>query len=521
MINFEKRIFRKLQEPFLNQFMRMKNIACCSLLFLSMVLNAQRTYQKDAELAGIKSLEKFISFLALPNDGREKGELEKNIDWSRNELGALGFRTALLTTSSMPLVVADLVVDKQLPTVAFYLHLDGQAIDPSKWEQESPWKAVLKTQANGHWEAVSWEKASGTDNKELRIFARSSSDDKGPFIMLTTALQILTAKDQSPAFNVKLILDFEEESSSPGLPEAVGKYKEQLKADLLLILDGPMHASGEPTLVFGNRGISALTLTTYGPATPQHSGHYGNYIPNPALRLTQILGSMKDSEGRVTIPGFYEGIVIDKATSAILNKTPNVEAAIQQRTKIGSVDYVGRTYQESLQYPSLNIRGLKSGWVGKQTRTIIPATATAEIDVRLVLESNPEKLIASIKKHIEAMGYTVLNTEPTDEQKREFKKIVKMTYKISYPAFRTPVNSKGGKWLSKTLEEYYGSEPIKIRTSGGSVPISPFVNQLGVPAIGLPTVNIDNNQHSPNENLRLGNYFSGIETFIFLLEQKF
>lgn len=491
------------------------------LLFSSMFLNAQRSYKAIAVAEGQISLDQFTAFLALPNDGVNKNELQQNMDWSTEKLAALGFTTKLLKTSSMPLVVADLTVATQLPTLAFYLHLDGQAIDPSKWEQESPWKAVLKEENNGKWEMVDWEKANSSSHEDLRIFARSSSDDKGPFLMMLTALKTLMEQKQKLAYNIKIILDFEEESSSPGLPEAVSNYKEELTADLLLILDGPMHASGKPTLVFGNRGIASMTLTTYGPSTPQHSGHYGNYIPNPALRMSQLLASMKDAEGRVVIPGFYDGITIDDTTSAILNNIPDEAAAIKYRTQIGSIDYVGRTYQEALQYPSLNIRGLQSGWVGKQTRTIIPATATAEIDIRLVVESDPKKLISAIKTHIEDRGYTVLDKEPTADQRRTLDKIVKMNAKISYPAFRTAVTSKEGNWLSAILQTYYGTSPVKIRTSGGSVPISPFVNQLGVPAIGLPTVNIDNNQHSPNENLRLGNYFRGIETFMAVLTTTF
>ena len=174
-----------------------------------------------------------------------------------------------------------------------------------------------------------------------------------------------------------------------------------------------------------------------------------------------------------------------------------------------------------MQYPSLNIRGLQSGWVGSQVRTIIPSTAQAEIDVRLVLESNPLRLVNLIKNHIESLGYKILNDEPNDNQRLSNNKLVKMNYKISYPAFRTPINAKEGKWLKNILFNNFKVNPVLIRTSGGSVPISPFVNNLGIPAIGIPTVNLDNNQHSPNENIRLGNYFNGIETFVSLLLEPF
>ena len=493
------------------------------LLLLLLIFNfhnniiSQRIYQEISKKEGQKSLTLFKEFLSIPNDARNKENIFKNIIWSTDKLNSYGFKTKSLKTSSLPLIVASKITNEELPTIAFYMHLDGQAVDVSKWDQDDPWTPVLKKYNGNEWEQLDWNSAYSDQNENLRIYARSSSDDKGPFLMFLTAIKILDISNKKPAFNIKLILDFEEEKSSPGLPEAVANYQEDLMADLLLILDGPMHFSGKPTLVFGNRGISSITLKTFGPKTPQHSGHYGNYIPNPALRLSQILSSMKSEDGKVIIPDFYEGIYISDEIKKILNNVPAAENAIKKRTKINSTDNVGANYQESLQYPSLNIRGLQSGWVGDQARTIIPSSAKAEIDVRLVLESNPKKLMTSIKKHIESLGYKILDKDPTDEERLKYEKIVQMNYKISYPAFRTPVNSAEGKWLKALLKEYYKTDPVLIRTSGGSVPISPFVNQLGIPSIGLPTVNLDNNQHSPNENLRLGNYFQGIESLVSIL----
>ena len=490
-------------------------------LLNSCLVLGQRLYEKSARTIGLEGLDDFIAFLSIPNDGKSVDQLQANKQWSAQKLEALGFSTLTLETSAFPLLMAHLEVDSQLPTLAFYMHLDGQAVDFSKWNQESPWKPVLKKKVDTSFETVDWSALSGNQVDDLRLFARSASDDKGPFVMFLHALNYLKQSQRNPAFNLKLILDYEEEQSSPGLPEAVAKYKKELEADLLLILDGPVHSSGEPTLVFGNRGIATLTLTTYGPKTPQHSGHYGNYIPNPALNLSQLLASMKDEQGRVTIPGFYDGITIDTETQALLAAVPQEEQAIRQRTKINAVDAVGPNYQTSLQYPSLNIRGMQSGWVGKESRTIVPASATAEIDIRLVLESDPERLIQLLIAHIESKGYTVLDHKPTDEERLKYPKVVSLNYGIHYPAFRTAVNGKEGKWLSEVMNDYFGKAPVKIRTSGGSVPISPFVNQLGIPAIGLPTVNLDNNQHSPNENLRLGNYFQGIEIFIHLLQSNY
>jgi acetylornithine deacetylase/succinyl-diaminopimelate desuccinylase-like protein len=230
---------------------------------------------------------------------------------------------------------------------------------------------------------------------------------------------------------------------------------------------------------------------------------------------------MKDNQGRVVIPGFYDGISLDAATKKILEGVPTEDMAIKERTQTKSNDRVGNTYQESIQFPSLNIRGLQSGWVGDEARTIIPATATAELDIRLVVESDPYKLIDGVKTHLINQGYTVLDHQPTKEERMSQDRIIQMTSNVAYPAFRTATQSKEGKWLSALLTDYYNEKPVIIRTSGGSVPISPFVSELGVPAIGVPTVNLDNNQHSPNENLRVGNYLNGIESFLAILTSKF
>ena len=500
----------------------MKTIISIFIFVLgSIQLQAQRDYQEQARAMGIENIEKFKSFLALPNDAAQKGQINANIDWATQELIALDFEVKTLSTSHLPLLLANKIVKKNLPTVAFYLHLDGQAVDLSKWNQDDPYSAELMQKTNQGFESIGWENITNADNEDLRIFARSSADDKGPFVMFLIALEYLKNNNKSPAFNIKLIIDFEEEQSSPGLPQAVKEYKEELLADVLLILDGPMHSSGLPTLVFGNRGISTLTLTTYGPLTSQHSGHYGNYLPNPALALSKVLGSMKDDKGRVLIPGFYSDIFLSDTVKGILEGVPSEEASIKARTQTKLNDLVGSTYQESLQYPSLNIRGMQSGWVGKEARTIIPSSATAEMDIRLVLESKPEMLISSIKNHIEGLGYTVLDHTPTSDERLQYDKIIQMKAKVHYPAFRTDSKAKEGQWLTKILNDYYQKSPVIIRTSGGSVPISPFVSQLGVPAIGVPTVNLDNNQHSPNENLRLGNYFMGIESFIAILTSSF
>ena len=304
-------------------------------------------------------------------------------------------------------------------------------------------------------------------------------------------------------------------------PQAVLENRDRLAADYLVIFDGPLHRLNKPTLTFGARGIFTVELTTYGPIVPQHSGHFGNYVPNPAFKLAKLLASMKDDDGRVLIPGYYDGIVLDNKTKTLLKATPHNEEQLQEIIQVGHFDRVAPNYQEAIQYPSLNVRGMQSGWINEKVRTIIPAWAKAEIDVRIVKESDPERLSKLIKTHIENQGYVVIDREPTKEERLAHPKLATYTSEISYQSFRTPMESPIGVWLQKALVRAFDEEPIRIRMSGGSIPISPFVNTLNLPAVTVPTVNRDNNQHSPNENLRLGNYRDGIKTILAILTENY
>ena len=163
---------------------------------------------------------------------------------------------------------------------------------------------------------------------------------------------------------------------------------------------------------------------------------------------------------------------------------------------------------------------MQSGWIDEKVRTIIPGWARAEIDVRLVMESDPERLIGLIRKHIEDQDYLVLDREPSKEERLSNPKIATFTYEVSYQSFRTDFDSEVGIWLRKAINTAFKQDPVMIRMSGGSIPISPFVTTLNIPAVTVPTVNRDNNQHSPNENIRLGNYREGIKTMIAILAEK-
>jgi len=489
----------------------------CFLLCLSISLTVSA---QDSVLLKSKvrhTIDELREFIAIPNDALIADHITDNLIWLKKKFNARGFNTTELETSNHPLFFAALPMDDNKPTVLLYMHFDGQSVDPSKWNQSSPYEMVLKKPGVGGFEEVAFDKLDDDINYDWRIFGRSTSDDKGPIVMFLNTIDILQKEGRELPFNVKVILDGEEERSSKPLPDAVKKYRELLVSDFLIITDGPVHVSGKPTVVYGCRGITTLSLTTYGPSKPQHSGHYGNYAPNPGFQLAQLLASMKDTNGKVLIPGYYDGIVIDEETTKILESVPDDATSIADRLEFKTPEKVGGFYQESLQYPSLNIRGLGSGWIGKKARTIVPASATAELDLRLVPESDGTKLKQLVKKHINAQGYTVLDHIPSKEERLKNDRIVTVSEGSVTDAFRTDLNNKYGDFLVKTIGKTFDQEVVQIRIMGGTVPIAPFINELKIPAFIVPMVNPDNNQHSPNENLRIGQIAYGIQTFYALL----
>ena len=489
------------------------------LAFLSLfTATAQDSIQLKSKVAN--AINELREFVAIPNDALNPDDIDSNLIWLRKKFNERGFNTTILDTEGLPLFFAALPMDDSKPTVLFYMHLDGQSVDASKWDQPNPYDVVLKSKVEDGWKTESFSNLNDDINYDWRLFGRSTSDDKGPIVMFLNAMDILQKENISIPYNVKVILDSEEEKSSAPLPKAVRTYKDLLKSNFLVINDGPVHVSGKPTIVYGCRGITTLSLTTYGPIKPQHSGHYGNYAPNPGFQLVQLLATMKDADGRVLINGYYDGISIDDATMQILKSVPDDAQEINTNLAISNPEKVGSFYQEALQYPSLNIRGLGSAWIGDQARTIVPATATAELDLRLVPESDGNRLKTLVKEHIKKQGYYVMETVPTKEERMNHDRIVTILEGSVTDAFRTDLNNPYGNFIVKTLEEKFGEKPVQIRIMGGTVPISPFINELKIPAFIVPMVNPDNNQHSPNENLKIGQIAYGIETFYAILSTK-
>ena len=497
----------------------MRRLFIFLFLFSGIIATGQETAQFKAQLR--HAIDELVDFVSIPNDALNPSDIDRNIRWLSEKFSQRGFNTSVLPTEGRPLFFAALPMKSGRPTLLFYMHFDGQSVDPSKWDQPDPYKTVLRAPQGDGWRDAAFSELNDDIPYDWRLFGRSTSDDKGPIVMLLNTLDLIQKSGHEIPYNIKVILDGEEEKSSKPLPKAVETYRELLEADYLIISDGPVHVSGKPTITYGCRGITTLTLTTYGPVRPQHSGHYGNYSPNPGFRLSRLLAGMKDAEGHVLIPGYYDGIGLSPEVQEVLQAVPDDPDKIHSLLQIKTPEKVGANYQESLQYPSLNVRGLSSGWVGDEARTIVPATATAELDLRLVPESDGRRLKSLVKKYLESQGYRLTDGIPTAEQRAEYDKWITVKEGSVTDAFRTPLGNPYGIHLKNTLESTFAEPVVQIRIMGGTVPIAPFINALEVPAFLLPLVNPDNNQHSPNENLKLGQMAYGIKALEAVLTTPF
>lgn len=473
----------------------------------------------DASLRAILHLHKEL--VSIPNLPENKKVMVKNIHWVAEKYKQLNFKTTLLESSTLPVLLAEKVYDPQFKTILFYFHIDGQPINPAAWNQRDPFVPVLKERSkNGDWQPIDWSKLDGAIDDEWRVFARAAADDKAPIIMFLAALDMLKSSNRTPNFNIKVIFDPEEEYGSQALFSTLDQYKKRYASDYFIVMDGPAHSSNKPTLTFGCRGIATCSITTYGAKRPQHSGHFGNYVANPVFSLSRLLAGMKDEKGRVTIEDYYAGIEITDQISQLINSLPFDSTAFNHQLCIHSAEEVGGNYQEALQYPSLNVRQIGTSWKGEKLKTVIPAYARADIDVRLVPEIEGTLQLQKIKNHIQEQGYHVIDRDPTDDERLRHPRIAKFQTSRVINAFRTDPDFDFGKQIRTQLTRSFGYQPVVLRMMGGTVPIVPLIDQLNVPTIIVPMVNMDNNQHSPNENIRIGNIREGISICLAILNME-
>lgn len=491
--------------------------------------------------AAVESFPEYLQLLSLPNDSLVSAEdIQVNASQLEKLFQQRGFKTQQFANQGKPLVLAEYLPNSTSPnkkTVLFYLHFDGQPVISSQWAQQSPWQPVVKKKdASGKWQIVATEEILRADfDPELRVFGRAAADDKGPIMMFLAAFDLMRAQGLTPAVNVKVMLDSEEEVNSPGIVNLVKEKKDFFKADALVIHDMAAHPSGRPTAIFGNRGVQTLSLTVYGPKAPLHSGHYGNLIVNPAFSLARLLASMKDEQGRVLIQGYYAKTKLSPVDTRVLDAVKDDEAALKRRVGVAVTEKVASNYQRALQYPSLNIRGMVAASVGNSAANIIPQEALAEIDIRTTQEANAQYLTERLRQHIIKQGYHVIDHAPDDAERQRYPKLLQLQTGLPANAARQSIAAPIRHWVERAQKAAYAElsvnadktkpaqnyQPLIIRASGATVPTHEIVSPLGLPFVIVPTVNVDNNQHTYDENLRLGNYLSGMRIMLGLLNTTY
>lgn len=454
--------------------------------------------------------------LAIPNFASDTPNIQRNATKLVEMLHARGFETQLLPIEGRgPVVFGKLSAPGATRTVIFYMHYDGQSVDPATWTGTKPYVPALRDAPfDGGGKLIPFPSAGERYKDDWRLYARSSGDDKSPIVALLASIDALRARKIPLGVNVKVVFDGEEEGGSPHLEQTLKAHRDLLGGDLLINGDGPVHQSGRMQVLFGNRGIVSAQITVYGPLHSLHSGHYGNWAPNPAMRLAQLLATMKDDDGRVRIANFYDGVApLGPTAMKALREMPTNEEDLEHDLAINHPEGDGKKLVELLTQPSLNIDGLRSEDVGAQSRTVIPERATAAVDMRLVKNIAPDTQFARLVAHIRAQGYFVTANEATVEERRAHPKVARVQKSESgYPASLTSMDLPVSSSLMDVIDSAVGGGLVKMPIVGGSSPMYIFEN-LGLPVINVPIVNYDDNQHSPNENLRIGYFWRGIEIY--------
>lgn len=461
-------------------------------------------------------LGEYEALLAMPNVATDLKAIRANADAIVTLMKARKLAPRILEGADAtvpPAVYGERLVPGATRTLVFYAHYDGQPVTPEDWAQDPFTPTWYDGPHDRGGKRVSLP-ASGAVPPDWRLYARAASDDKAGVYAILTAIAALDAAEITPGVNLKLFFEGEEEQGSPNLRGLLEKHRDTLKSDAWIICDGPLHPSGRQPIVYGVRGDVNVDITVYGPKRPLHSGHYGNWAPNPAARLASLLASMKNDDGRVTVAGWYDDVVPLGAIEArALAEAPQADAQMKAELGLGATDNPGKTLAEAINEPSLNINGIRAADVGDKARNVIMTEAMATLDLRLVKGNTPERQVEKLRAHLAKQGYTVLDRAPTDAERAAHAKLAKLTVVPGgYGAQRAPMDSALAKAVSAAVQASAAQPIVAVPTSGGSLPLIVIKDVLGADAISVPIANHDNNQHAENENLRIGNLWRGVET---------
>ena len=464
-------------------------------------------------------LRELADLLAIPNLASDTANIRANARHLSAMLERRGMRARLLEApGSPPAVYAELTTRGARRTIVFYAHYDGQPVDSSQWTTP-PWKPTLRD-ASLHegGREIPFPSAAGATQGEWRIYARSASDDKSPIVAMLAALDALRAARIPLSVNLKVFLEGEEEAGSDHLRDMLQRHADLLKADLWIFGDGPVHQSRRQQIVYGVRGVVGLEMTMYGPARALHSGHYGNWAPNPVARMAELIASMRDGDGRILIANYYDDVVLPTdAERRVIASLPSVDSAMRHELMLGATEADNALNLERIMLPALNVRGIQGGAVGSLAANAVPTVARASIDFRLVPKQTPARVRELVEAHVRSRGWHIVRDEPTPDERRAHARVIRMQWEDGYPATRISMDQPAARALTQAVEEGIGGQLIRAPTGGGSLPMYHFEEVLRAPVIILPIVNHDNNQHAANENLRLQNLWDGMEVYAAVL----
>jgi acetylornithine deacetylase/succinyl-diaminopimelate desuccinylase-like protein len=471
-------------------------------------------------------LKEFLDLLAIPNVASDRENIRRNAAALVTMMQRRKLQPRLLQPAdpaAPPAVYGEWKTPGATRTLIFYAHYDGQPTDPKQWTGSLPWQPVLRSAAlEAGGKLLPAPKANEAINPEWRLYGRSAADDKAGVMAILTAFDALIASGLKPTSNLKFFFDGEEEAGSPHLAEILRTNKELLQSDAWMICDGPVHQSGSKQVVFGVRGDTNVDVTVYGAKRPLHSGHYGNWSPNPALTLAKLLASMKDESGRVKIAGWYDNVEpLGEAERRAISEAPQYDDTLRSQLGLARTEGAGKSLLELINEPSLNINGMSSGDVGELARNVIPTTATAVLDLRLVKGNDQQRQVKLLIDHIKKQGFYVIDRDPTDEERQRQPMIARVNQRTGgYNAERTRMDLPISIVVVAAVQSTSDQAIVRLPTAGGSLPLSIITDNLTTVTMTVPIANYDNNQHAENENLRLQNLWDGIETMAAIMMMK-
>ncbi len=383
----------------------------------------------------------------------------------------------ILQTPGQPVVYGELDGISDDYTLLCYGHYDVQPPEPMELWESPPFEPTLR---------------------EGRLFGRGTGDNKGQLIAHVLAAAAYIEVAGAPPINIKFVFEGEEESGSPYLRHFATEHSDKLDADLVYISDGGMHPSGDPVVSLGNRGIVGITLVAEGADRDNHSGNKGGVAPNPVWMLTHVLSSMVDPSGEVLIEGFYDDVrPITEVEEKLIEELPFDAEEFGATMGLSRVPMEKQEYYKRIMLkPYFNISGISSGYVGPGSKTIIPSEAECRIDIRMVADQKSEDIVEKVTRHVKKVDPRV--------------KVLQRGIGAMEPS-RTHPEHPAIEPIAAAARNITGRKPHIKPSGGGSLPNAVWPDVLGIPHIGVPYANADENNHSPNENIRLDCFYQGIE----------